>query len=389
RVVHTTFPGLHASQWTACEQWFPHALICTRWIEQEHLRFPVVPRLLWQIGCYLKERAQYVQAETFFHQALAFDEEIYGPDHLEVAKDLNDLAYLLWNQGKYEETEPLFQRALTIRRQHVGHENPVTAETLQNLACLYQTQGKHEESMQWFQVAVAIDEDHAEPTVTTDWSNQADLFRRLGRYEEAEILLERARAAHEQLAGQDDLDIAHLLQKQGLVAYEQGKWQRVESLFTRTLDRYAQWLGTDHPNTAQILNALADLARIQGRDEEAEQLFQYALAIKEQQFGEMHSSTATTLNGLALLYLRQGKQQGKWIYVKQGHYLQASKLCIAQGLFERALEIRREVLGEDHPNTALLLNNLACCYQAQGATEEAEPLFLRALDIAERRLGRE
>jgi tetratricopeptide (TPR) repeat protein len=388
-VVHATFPNLHASQWTACEQWFPHALICIHWIAQEDLRLPVVPRLFWQIGCYLKERAQYVQAATFFHQALALDEEIYGPDHLEVAKDLNDLAYLLWNQGKYEETEPLFQRALTIRRQHVGHENPVTAETLQNLACLYQTQGHHEESMRWFQAAVAIDEDHAEPAVTTDWSNQADLFRRLGRYKEAEILLERACARHEQLAGQDTLDIAHLLQKQGLVAYEQGKQEAAESFFKRALDRYVQWLGIDHPNTAQILNALADVARIQGRDEEAESLFQHALAIKERQFGEMHSSTAATLNGLALLYLRQGEQQGKWIYVKQGHSLQAGKLCIAEGLFERALEIRRQVLGEDHPNTALLWNNLACCYQAQGATEEAEPLFLRALVINEKHLGRE
>jgi tetratricopeptide (TPR) repeat protein len=38
-------------------------------------------------------------------------------------------------------------------------------------------------------------------------------------------------------------------------------------------------------------------------------------------------------------------------------------------------------LGADHPDVATSLNNLAGLYQAQGRYGEAEPLFLRAIEI--------
>jgi tetratricopeptide (TPR) repeat protein len=56
-------------------------------------------------------------------------------------------------------------------------------------------------------------------------------------------------------------------------------------------------------------------------------------------------------------------------------------------LYERALAPRERVLGADHPDTALSLNNLAGLYQAQGAYERALPLYERALAICKRVLG--
>jgi tetratricopeptide (TPR) repeat protein len=46
---------------------------------------------------------------------LAILEKGYGPDHLDVARSLNNLAGLYENQGRYTEAEPLFQRSLAIR----------------------------------------------------------------------------------------------------------------------------------------------------------------------------------------------------------------------------------------------------------------------------------
>ena len=59
----------------------------------------------------------------------------------------------------------------------------------------------------------------------------------------------------------------------------------------------------------------------------------------------------------------------------------------AEPLYHRALEIWERVLGPDHPNTASSLNNLAALYDSQGKLTEAEPLFRRALEIRERVLG--
>jgi tetratricopeptide (TPR) repeat protein len=44
-------------------------------------------------------------------------------------------------------------------------------------------------------------------------------------------------------------------------------------------------------------------------------------------------------------------------------------------------------LGEEHPDVATSLNNLAALYCSQGRYSEAELLYQQALEIRERRLG--
>ena len=58
----------------------------------------------------------------------------------------------------------------------------------------------------------------------------------------------------------------------------------------------------------------------------------------------------------------------------------------AQPLFEQALAIHKEVLGERHPVTAISLNNLAWLLQAQGDYAAAQPLFEQAVDISRHNL---
>ena len=51
----------------------------------------------------------------------------------------------------------------------------------------------------------------------------------------------------------------------------------------------------------------------------------------------------------------------------------------ALSLFEEALEIREKILGTDHPDTAISLNNLAIWHESVGNYDQALELFLRAL----------
>ncbi|NEO78312.1 tetratricopeptide repeat protein [Moorena sp. SIO4G3] len=50
--------------------------------------------------------------------------------------------------------------------------------------------------------------------------------------------------------------------------------------------------------------------------------------------------------------------------------MQADLICLKHCppylLAERALEIRQEILGEEHPDVAISLNNLAGFYESQG-----------------------
>ncbi len=67
----------------------------------------------------------------------------------------------------------------------------------------------------------------------------------------------------------------------------------------------------------------------------------------------------------------------------QGRYNEAEPLWL------QALEIRRQELGEDHLNVADSLNNLANLYQVQGRYSEAEVLHKQALEIWQQKLGQD
>ena len=78
---------------------------------------------------------------------------------------------------------------------------------------------------------------------------------------------------------------------------------------------------------------------------------------------------ATSLNNLAALYYSQGRYEE------------------AEPLYLEALDLRKQLLGDNHPDVAQSLNNLAYLYQSQGRYTEAEPLYLEAINIATQALG--
>ena len=56
--------------------------------------------------------------------------------------------------------------------------------------------------------------------------------------------------------------------------------------------------------------------------------------------------------------------------------------------YEQALQLRREVLGDAHPDTLTSLNNLAALYESQGRYGEAEPLHEQAFQFSHGGVGR-
>jgi len=102
-----------------------------------------------------------------------------------------------------------------------------------------------------------------------------------------------------------------------------------------------------------------------------EPLMRRALEIDEKSFGENHPNVARDLNNLAQL-------------------LQATnRFAEAEPLMRRALKIDEKSLGENHPRVAIDLNNLTQLLQATNRFAEAEPLMRRALTIDEQSYGKD
>ena len=109
----------------------------------------------------------------------------------------------------------------------------------------------------------------------------------------------------------------------------------------------------------------------QGRYGEAEPYYQQSLEMKRKLLGNEHPSVASSLNNLAALYESQGKYEE------------------AEPYYQQSLEMSRKLLGNEHPSVPSSLNNLAELYRSQGKYEEAEPYFLQSLEMRRKLLGNE
>ena len=90
------------------------------------------------------------------------------------------------------------------------------------------------------------------------------------------------------------------------------------------------------------------------------------------------SLRALSLNNLGEIYFNMG-----------GALNNAELLFQAEPLFRRALKIDESVLGEKHPATAAILNNLGMLYHLTSEYSKAEQALDRALTISEKTLGSE
>jgi tetratricopeptide (TPR) repeat protein len=152
---------------------------------------------------------------------------------------------------------------------------------------------------------------------------------------------------------------------------EYATWAQCDRLVphVRTI---AEWIGSYDvrlEDAARVLNETGQYLDERGRYTEAEPLLERALAIRKRVLGPDHPDVARSLSSLA---------EVNW---NQGRYAEA------QPLVERALAIREAALGPDHPDVAYSLNNLANLYRQQSRHAEAEPVYERSLAIRERALG--
>ena len=109
----------------------------------------------------------------------------------------------------------------------------------------------------------------------------------------------------------------------------------------------------------------------QGKYAEAAAREREALAIRKQILGNEHRDTASTLNNLA------------YMLTEQGDY------TAARPLVEQALDLKKKILGPEHPGTATTLDNFGGLFYVQGDYAGARPFYEQALAIFKKALGPE
>jgi tetratricopeptide (TPR) repeat protein len=241
------------SCWPECAILLPDAQVV---IEDTQFDFDAVWNarsiLLNQMASYHYGRAVYEEAVLLLRRALKIKEMLLGPEHLDVAQSLNNLAELLREQGNYREAESLHRHALEIRENQLGIDHSDVAQSLNNQAVLQLNQGKYTEAEQLLCRALEILEkqlglDHL--SVAISLNNLAASLRAQGKYGEADPLYRRSLKIREDQLGPDHPEVAQSLNNLGLLLQDQGKYSEAGTQFRRSLAIFEQWLGGEHPKT--------------------------------------------------------------------------------------------------------------------------------------------
>jgi CHAT domain-containing protein len=242
---------------------------------------------------------RYEEAESPLRRALAIREATLGPDHVETADSVEDLAELLTAQERDDEAENLHRRALATFEAAEGQD---LAATLDNLAGLLEVEGRHGEAEALIRRALAIYEKAAgpeDPETAATLDNLAGVLQARGRHAEAEGLLRRALAIEERALGGEQPDTAVSLDNLASLLEDEGRHAEAEPLARRALAVFELRLGPRHPDTATGADTLARSLMARGRYAEAEPLLRRALAIRERVFGHDNAVTAGSREALA------------------------------------------------------------------------------------------
>jgi len=98
-----------------------------------------------------QQKSDYIQAYTYYIQALNILKDNLGYIHPHIAVIVSDIALLNVKLGYYEEAESTFDLALEMYDKIQGREHPSTANVLSNMGYYYRDKSNLEKSKQYFE----------------------------------------------------------------------------------------------------------------------------------------------------------------------------------------------------------------------------------------------
>ena len=276
------------------------------------------------LGNICEMHGEFEGAKTYFEYSLSFKLQVLGPEHVDVATNYSDLAWIYMELGVFKQAKEYQQRALVIQLDKLGQEHVDVSRSYNNLALIYQNSGD---------------------------------FKQAKEYQERALVIQLDKL------GQEHVDVAKSYYNFALIYVELGDFEQAKEYQQRSLVIQLDKLGPEHVDVATSYYNLALIYQNLGDFKQAKDYQEHALVIQLDKLGPEHVDVATSYNNLAL------------IYQKLGDFKQAKDYQ------KRALVIQLDKLGPEHVDVARSYNNLALIYQDLGDFEQARQYQQLALAI--------
>lgn len=280
--------------------------------------------------------------------------------------------YDVWlNQGRAKEAVPELIQLAVLQLDDPGTEPVNRATTLSDLGMGYKMLGQYQDAAATFRRSLDVlgqDWKRSELGITT-MNNLAGAMMDSQRLEEAEQTYREVIAAAEARLGADHRQTITIRSNLGTLLMDQGRYADSESLLQAAYDSSLRLRGRDHPITLLIEHNLGTVEHRLSKLDRAIELLGDVSDRRKALFGSNNANTLLSMGNLSFV-LADAKQ------------------------FDRAVAVARDVLGgrialsgERSDQVILALNALGQFLTRQGHTEEALPIFERAVALAEPSAG--
>jgi len=251
-------------------------------------------------------------AERLTRERLALERKLHGEKHERIADSMNELALLLRERNQLEEAEMLARGALEMFRESLGPEHAEVASSLTMLSTVLNTTGKHEEALDVSRKALALHRKllgNRHPLIAIDLKNIGLSARKLGNYDFAVETLQESLALYRDLYSDEYANLVYPMTDLALALRGKGDYVEAESIAAQAVGLSARASGGDHRNTgsARMIHGMCLLELDRYKEAEAELL--EAHSVLSTSIGETHPQTLDAARNLVEVYEKLGKPE--------------------------------------------------------------------------------
>jgi len=379
-------------------------------------QYPIIIPILQNIGQLQYRRGDISLARETYTMALECAQLMYGKKHLHVASALNCLGVLHYhernlllekskqsnntgdmNRDDEEDTNTkqamsLFQQALSIRMEALGSRDADTATVLNNIGRIHVQKDEFKQALRYYEDALCIRRQILGVN-SLDYAatcfNVAQTCHQLGELARAiDLYQEFLRIVVVKFRGRPHRDIAVVLRSIAQIRQEQECYDEAQDLYIAGLYATKAALGESHAEVAVLLNLLGNLYFETEDLDDALRCYKQGLCIERAVLPPDHHNIVVTLSNLGEIYRQRNdydnaaKMYGEvlGILMKKSNntdqieiastlstigmiHDQNEDTCISLHYLQKALSMRRRLLGNDHldvSSTLVCIGSILC-----------------------------